>query len=262
MDDRVGPFAIDVDVVAGCRGPSSDSRRPATDLGELDALRTENHSMWVADVSIPSAPITARPISFTSLYAGLVDAVGGDELRRDPPRPHRLEHVRVVVRDEVVRHLAADADRVVEALVPLDEFLHRDRAPCSTPLRAMASSSSSGVVDPRRARRAGAVARLDDERVADLARRTGGPRRPSGRRSKQRIAPRPARSASFIAGLSRHRKAVRTLVPGMPHAARTFAAAMMCASTVASIRSTHTIRCTVCTASYSCPSSVTEPICS
>ena len=40
---------------------------------------------------------------------------------------HRLQHVRVVMGDEVVRHAAADCQRVVEPLVPLDELLHRQR---------------------------------------------------------------------------------------------------------------------------------------
>ena len=50
-----------------------------------------------------------------------------------------------------------------------------------------------------------------------------------------------ARNASFMAGLSRHRNAVRTEVPGMPQASRTSAAVMTWASTVASSRSTQTI---------------------
>src|SRR5258705_2522412 len=70
-----------------------------------------------------------------------------------------------------------------------------------------------------------------------------------------------ARSASFIDGLSRQSQAVRTDVPGIPQASRTFAAGMMCASTVASMRSTHTCRCTCRTASRSEGSCTTEPIC-
>ena len=71
-----------------------------------------------------------------------------------------------------------------------------------------------------------------------------------------------SRSTSFIAGLSRHRNAVRSDVPGMPHASRTRAAAMMWASTVASRRSTQTCRWSRRTTSYSWPSSTTEPTCS
>jgi hypothetical protein len=71
-----------------------------------------------------------------------------------------------------------------------------------------------------------------------------------------------ARSASFIAGLSRQRKVVFTLVPGMPHASRTRAAHITCASTTASSRSTRTLDCTNRTARSTCAGSVTLPICS
>ena len=50
-----------------------------------------------------------------------------------------------------------------------------------------------------------------------------------------------ARSASFIDGLSRHSQVVRTDVPGIVQASRTCAAAMVCASIVASSRSTHSL---------------------
>ena len=50
-----------------------------------------------------------------------------------------------------------------------------------------------------------------------------------------------ARSASFIDGLSRHSQAVRTDVPGMVQFSRTCAAARMCASIVASSRSTQSL---------------------
>ena len=45
------------------------------------------------------------------------------------------------------------------------------------------------------------------------------------------------RRCSFIVGLSRQRKVVSTLVPGMPRISRTLAAVMTCASTTASRRS-------------------------
>ena len=48
-----------------------------------------------------------------------------------------------------------------------------------------------------------------------------------------------ARSASFIDGLSRHSQAVRTEVPGIVQFSRACAAARVCASIVASSRSTH-----------------------
>ncbi len=63
-----------------------------------------------------------------------------------------------------------------------------------------------------------------------------------------------------MAGLSRHNHAVRRLVPGIPHASRTSAVGRMCASMVASSRSTHSLSCTQRTASCSAPTSVTEPI--
>ena len=70
------------------------------------------------------------------------------------------------------------------------------------------------------------------------------------------------RSASFIAGLSRQRKAVCTVVPGMPAASRTFAAGMMWASTVASMRSTQAFAWTRRTASSIEGSCTTERTCS
>ncbi len=70
------------------------------------------------------------------------------------------------------------------------------------------------------------------------------------------------RRASFMAGLSRQRKAVSTEVPGMVAAARTRAAGRMWASTVASIRSTHSRAWTRRTAASSASSSTTERTCS
>ena len=58
-----------------------------------------------------------------------------------------------------------------------------------------------------------------------------------------------ARSASFIDGLSRHSHAVRTDVPGIVQLSRTCAAAMVCASIVASSRSTQSLSWTQRTAS-------------
>jgi hypothetical protein len=71
-----------------------------------------------------------------------------------------------------------------------------------------------------------------------------------------------ARSVSFMAGLSRQRKAVRTLVPGIWQRSRTLAAVWMWASTVVSSRSTQPRPCTRRTASKSAPSSTTERTCS
>ena len=71
-----------------------------------------------------------------------------------------------------------------------------------------------------------------------------------------------SRSASFIAGLSRQRKVVCTLVPGMPQRSRTRAAAITCDSTTASSRSTFTRPWIQRTARSTWASSVTLPICS
>ena len=71
-----------------------------------------------------------------------------------------------------------------------------------------------------------------------------------------------ARSASFIDGLSRHSQAVCTDVPGIVHASRTCAVDMMCASTVASSRSTHSLSCTQRTARVMASTSVTDGTCS
>jgi hypothetical protein len=62
-----------------------------------------------------------------------------------------------------------------------------------------------------------------------------------------------ARSASFIDGLSRHSQAVRTDVPGIVQFSRTCAAAQVCASIVASSRSTQTLSWIQRTASVSTP---------
>jgi hypothetical protein len=64
-------------------------------------------------------------------------------LRRDPARAHRLEDVRVVVADEVVYDAALDRQRVVEALVALDELLDRDRRALVDAARAQDLGRSS-----------------------------------------------------------------------------------------------------------------------
>ena len=73
----------------------------------------------------------------------------------------------------------------------------------------------------------------------------------------RRSVRRPARSASFIDGLSRHSQVVRTEVPGMCRASRTRAAAIWWDSMVDSSRSTHIKPCAHSTAAFSWPSSVT-----
>ncbi len=66
-----------------------------------------------------------------------------------------------------------------------------------------------------------------------------------------------ARSASFIDGLSRHSHAVRNDVPGMVQRSRTSAAASVCASIVASSRSTQSLSWSQRTASVITPTSPT-----
>ena len=175
------------------------------------------------------------------VHAGVVDAVGGDELRRDPARAHRLEHVRVVVRDEVVHHLAVDRDRVVEALVALDELLDGDRS---------AVVDAGGTRSPRPARSASSARCVPDAPAASRGLRItgkptcGGERldlgRPTTRRSRPRRARRPPAAPPSSPACRGRGTRCATDVPGIVHASRTCAAAMMWASTVASRRSTQT----------------------
>ena len=146
VDDGHRPLAVDVDVVARrVEVPAPHARRPAADLGELQALGP-GEPLHVRGRR-PDAERLDHALAhlLQLVVAGRrVDAVGGDELRRDPAGAHRLEHVRVVVRDEVVRDRAVDGDRVVEALVALDELLDGDRRrPGRRTLPSAASSSSA-----------------------------------------------------------------------------------------------------------------------
>ena len=85
------------------------------------------------------------------------------------------------------------------------------------------------------------VARLEDERVAVLLGERPHLVRRGRRRVEAAVGTPASRSACFIDGLSRHSQVVRTDVPGMPVASRTWAAGIVCASTVASSRSTQTL---------------------
>ena len=67
-----------------------------------------------------------------------------------------------------MRHVAVDGDRVVEALVALDELLDRDLGAVVDTAASDRPVELGGRVDARGARRAGAGGRLDDEREADL----------------------------------------------------------------------------------------------
>ena len=104
VHDRVGPLAVEVDVVAGrVEVPGADAGRAAADLGEPQPLRPEEPlHVRGATCRCPSASLTrCAHLAQLAVVRRRVDPVGRDELRRDPPGPHRVEHVRVVVRDEV-----------------------------------------------------------------------------------------------------------------------------------------------------------------
>ena len=129
VDDRVCPLAVDVDVVGGgVQVPGADPRRPAADLGEPQALGpVEPLHVGRRRADAERVDHACAHLSHLGVERRAVDLVRGHELGRDPPLPHRLEDVGVVVRDPVVRDAAVDGDRVVEALVALDELLDGDR---------------------------------------------------------------------------------------------------------------------------------------
>ena len=72
------------------------------------------------------------------------------------------------MRCEVGRHLPADRDGVVEALVALDELLHGDRFGALAAEDSQRVVEADGVVGPHRVQGAGAAARLEDQREPDL----------------------------------------------------------------------------------------------
>ena len=135
VDDRVRPLAVEVDVVAGgVEVPGADARRAAADLGELQPLRPEEplHVRRAgADPERLDHPLAHLPHLLVVRHR--VEPVRRDVLRRDPARPHRLEHVGEVVAHEVGGRTAVDGHRVVEALVALDVLLDRDRVDALSP---------------------------------------------------------------------------------------------------------------------------------
>src|SRR5215470_645417 len=139
----------------GGRHPISENFSP---LGPKNPLHVRGRRPDAERGDDPLPHLTQFPVLRCA-----VDAVGGDELRRDPPGPHRLEHVRVVVRGEVHSHLAVDRDRVVEPLVALDELLDCDRR------GALAAEHAEGLVElgvgvhPDSPRRPRPAARLEDQ---------------------------------------------------------------------------------------------------
>ena len=236
-------------------GPGADTRRPAADLGEPQALgaveplhvgRRRGDPERVDDpgAQLPHLGVERR----------VVDPVRGDELGRDPAVPHRLEHVGVVVRDPVVHDVAVDGDRVVEALVALDELLDGDRVGAPKPPGAPVQLGHR--VHPDGALRARSRPRLEDQREADpfgevddLVGAVGGRRR-GGRDAGLAEAPPSSTACPGTATWSAPR------CPGSA-ASRTCAAAIWCDSIVDSSRSTHIRPCAHSTAAFSWPSSVT-----
>ena len=96
-------------------------------------------------------------------------------------------------------------DRVVEPLVAVDELLDGD-------LRAVVDAAAGdrrvelvGRVDPLGARGAGACRRLDDDREADLGGELADVADRCAAAADRAHGTPAARSASFIAGLSRQR---------------------------------------------------------
>src|SRR5262249_16379202 len=149
--------------------PGAHPRRPAADLGELEPARAVEPLHVRRRRADLEEVDDLLPEHLQVLVAGrAVDAVRGDELRRDPARAHGLEGVGVVVARELVRHAAADGQRVVEALVTLDELLYGDARAAVDARGADGRLELVRAADLDRPRGAGGVARLEDEREADL----------------------------------------------------------------------------------------------
>ena len=152
--------------------------------------------------------------------------------------PHRLEHVRVVVRHELVHDLAVDGEGVVEALVALDELLDRDRRALARRSRCSARSSSASL-STRTAPEAPAPSRGlrmsgKPTRSANACASAGGRRGGLRPRARRRRAAPPSSPACRGTG-TRCARGARDAA-----ASRACAAGMMWASTVASSASIHT----------------------
>ena len=216
--------------------------RAAADLGEAQALRAEEPLHVRRRRCRCRAPSITRAAHLLDLVvARLVHAVGGDDLRRDPAGAHRLEHVRVVVADEVVGDAAVDRQRVVEALVALDELLDRHRRAvgerrsraatcCELARRCRRGRCPTAPAASRGLRITGKPTAATKSRASRDARR----RRPRRRSARRRGAAPP--SSPPCRGRDR-RCAPRCR--GCVQRSRTCAAGRTCASTTASSRSTH-----------------------
>jgi hypothetical protein len=115
---------------------------------------------------MPSASLTRRPHLAHLVVGGAFYPVRRDDLRRDPAAAHRFEHVGIVVADEVAGDAAVDGQRVVEALVALDEFLDGDRRAVGETARAHRGGELVGACGAVGSGGAGGVARLQDHRKA------------------------------------------------------------------------------------------------
>ena len=192
MHDRVRPFPVDVDVVArGVEIPGANARRTAADLAEAQTLGPEE-PLHVRRRRPDAERLDGAQAELAHLRVVRrgVDAVGRDELRADPALAHRLEHVRVVVRDEVVGGVAVDADGVVEALVTFDELLDGDvrwrpTAPSSASARSSSASESTRLVPDA----PGGGAGFEDDRVADRGDEVAHLRRAGRARRLRRLDP-------------------------------------------------------------------------
>src|SRR6185312_12645648 len=167
VHDRVGPGLVEVDLVSRLlQEKKNDPGRAAPDLGELQPLRREE-PLHVGRGGADAERLVNPPAEVAQLLVVRlpVDPVRRDELRRDPPGAHRLQHVREVVADEVQPRLAVHRQRVIEALVALDELLDRDRVGVAE--RAQRGAELVPGVDLGGVQRAGTGTRLEDQRVAD-----------------------------------------------------------------------------------------------
>src|SRR3954453_10148780 len=166
VHDRVGPLAVQVEVVAGrVQVPGADARRPAADLGELEPFRPEE-PFHVRGTGADAEGLgdAVAELAELGIVRDRVHPVGGDELRRDPSGPHRLQHVRVVVRHEVERCISVDRQSVVEPLVAIHELLDRDRGDALAAEHRQRRVELLPVVDAGGVQRSGSGARLQDDR--------------------------------------------------------------------------------------------------
>ncbi len=233
------PGAVEVQIVADAiEVPDPLSRRPRADLGDLEPLGTEE-PLHVggrrADAQGPNHLAAELAQLAVALHR---DAIRRRDLRRDGTIGQRLENARIVVRDELEARLAVDRHRVVEAFVPLDELLHRGRLASVHAQRPRRALELRHVPDAKGLLRTETGDRLQDQRKARGAPRTRAAR-PARRRPRiRRRESRASRSACFIAGLSRHRRAERNESPGRPSSSRAAAALSISRSSTVSRRST------------------------